>query len=109
MLEIILNIFLIINDDFVVAFKAKAHEMEGGDDRKIKFLKDNARNDYTEAENFNAPTNSKGGFMKYKKFARLEQQGMQFQLFEEIFQHYNAPQRPIVCVTPVVNGKLFEN
>jgi hypothetical protein len=109
MLEIILNIFLIIDNDFVVAFKAKAHEMEGGDDRKIKFLKDNARKDYTESENFNAPTNEKGEFMKYRKFSLLEKKGMQFQLFEEIFQHFNAPQRPIVCVTPVVDGKLFEN
>jgi len=109
MLEIILNIFLIIENDFVVAFKAKAHEMEGGDDRKIKFLKENVKGDYINAENFDAPTNSKGGFMKYKKFARLEQQGMQFHLFEEIFQHYNAPQRPVVCVTPVVDNKIIEN
>lgn len=109
MLEIILNIFLIIENDFVVAFRAKAHEMEGGDDRKINFLKGSVINDFGSAEGFEAPSNAKGEFMKYKKFARLEQQGMQYQLFEEIFAHYNVPQNPIVCVTPVVNGKIMGN
>ena len=107
MLEVILNIFLIIEYDFVIAFKVVAHEMEGGDDRKIKFLKDNVRDDYPLAESFAAPKNKHAEFMTYKKFARLEQQGMQYQLFEEIFQKFNAPQNPIVCVTPVVNGEIY--
>ena len=109
MLEIILNIFLIIENDFVVAFKAKAHEMEGGDDRKIRFLKDNVNDDFNYAEVFDAPTNAKGEYMKYKQFARLEQKGMQFQLFEEVFRRFNVPQNPIVCVTPVVDGKVLGN
>jgi hypothetical protein len=109
MLEIILNIFLIINNGFVEAFKVKAHQMEGGDDRKIKFLKDNVYTDFETAQDFYAPQNSKGEFMKYNKFAKLEKQGMQFQLFEEIFQSYEVPQNPIVCVTPVVDGKIFGN
>lgn len=107
--EIILNIFLIIENDFVTAFKAKAHQMEGGDDRKIRFLKDSVYSDFDGAGSFEAPVNEKGDFMKYKKFARLEQQGMQFQLFEEIFRFYGVPQNPIVCVTPVVNGKILGN
>ncbi len=109
MLEIILNIFLIIENDFVIAFKAKAHEMEGGDDRKIDFLKKSVWADFEDAIHFDAPSNEKGEYMKYKKFARLEQQGMQFRLFEEIFTHFNVPQNPIVCVTPVVNGKILGN
>lgn len=109
MLEVILNIFLIIENDYVVGFKAFAHEMEGGDDRKIKFLKDNVDEDYPNSIDFDAPSNKKGEYLKYKKFARLEQQGMQFQLFEEIFQHFSVPQNPIVCVTPVVNGVLYKN
>jgi len=109
MLEIILNIFLIIENDYVVGFKAKAYEMEGGDDRKIRFLKSRVRDDFESAADFSAPVNSKGEYMKYKKFARLEQQGMQYQLFEEIFAHFNVPQNPIVCVTPVSDGKIIEN
>ncbi len=109
MLEIILNIFLIIENDYVVAFRAHAHEMEGGDDRKIRFLKDNVDEDFQRANVFDAPTNKTGDFMKYNKFSRLEKQGMQYQLFEEIFQYFKAPQNPIVCVTPVVNGTLYKN
>ncbi len=37
--ETILNIYLVINDGQVVEFRAMAYEMEGGDDRKIDFLK----------------------------------------------------------------------
>lgn len=109
MLEIILNIFLIIENGLVVAFKVKAHEMEGGDDRKIKFLKENVNADFETARDFSAPQNEKGKFMKYNQFAKLEKQGMQYKLFEEIFQSYQVPQNPMVCVTPVVDGKIFGN
>lgn len=45
--------------------------------------------------------------MKYSKFSRLEQHGMQFRLFEEIFQKFDVPERPLVCVTPVVDGEIL--
>ncbi len=35
--EIILNIYLIINNGIVVEFRAVAYEREGGDDNKINF------------------------------------------------------------------------
>lgn len=107
MLEIILNIYLIINNGYVVAFRAKGYEMEGGDNNKIEFLKKHAREDFDSAYHFDAPTNKKGEFMKYNKFSRLEKQGMQFQLFEEIFQNFKLPENPLVCVTPVVDGKIL--
>lgn len=107
MLEIILNIYLIINNGYVVAFRAKGYEMEGGDNNKIEFLKKHAREDFDSAYHFDAPTNKKGEFMKYNKFSRLEKQGMQFQLFEEIFQNFKLPENPLVCVTPVVDGKII--
>jgi hypothetical protein len=106
-LEIILNIYLIINNGYVVAFRAKGYEMEGGDNNKIEFLKKHAREDFDSAYHFDAPTNKKGEFMKYNKFSRLEKQGMQFQLFEEIFQNFKLPENPLVCVTPVVDGKIL--
>lgn len=81
--------------------------MEGGDNNKIDFLKKHAREDFDSAYHFDAPTNKKGEFMKYNKFSRLEKQGMQFQLFEEIFQNFKLPENPLVCVTPVVDGKII--
>ena len=105
--EVILNIYLIINEGIVVEFRAIAYEMEGGDDNKIKFLKSKAMDDYQRSYRFDAPKNRSGKFMKYPKFAKLEKQGMQFQLFEEIFENFKVPQNPLICVTPVVDGKII--
>lgn len=105
--EIILNIYLVINNGLVEAFKAVAYEMEGGDDRKIEFLKSHARGDYPNAVVFDSPTDKNGKFMSYNRFHKLEKRGMHFQLFEEIFQRYEVAENPLVCVTPVVDGEIF--
>ena len=107
--EIILNIYLIINNGYVVEFRAASYEKEGGDDNKIRFLKSRVNEDFESAYKFDAPSNAKGNFMKYSKFARLEKQGMQFQLFEEIFSHFKVPEHPLICVTPVVDGKILNS
>ncbi|MEJ5351229.1 MAG: hypothetical protein WHS65_06530 [Melioribacteraceae bacterium] len=107
MLETILNIYIVIENDFVVAFRAKAYDVEGSDELKIKFLKENAEKDFENAYYFDAPKNKRGEFMPYRKFSKLESQGMQYQLFEEIFEKFNVPQNPLICVTPVVNGKIL--
>jgi hypothetical protein len=105
--ETILNIFLIIDNDFVRAFKAKAYEMDGSDEDKIKFLKERAKEDFDSSFQFDAPRNKKGVFMTYKKFSKVEAQGMQYQLFEEIFEKFKVPEKPLICVTPVVNGEVW--
>jgi hypothetical protein len=105
--EIILNIYLIINNGFVISFRAMAYEREGGDDNKIKFLKSRVNEDFNSAYKFDAPQNAKGEFMKYSKFSKLEKRGMQFQLFEEIFSHFDVAEHPLICVTPVVDGKIL--
>ena len=107
MLENILNIWLIINNGFVVGFRAMAYEMEGGDDNKIKFLKEKAKEDFNSSYRFEAPKNKKDEFMTYKKFSSLEKHGMQYQLFEEIFEKFGVPDKPLICVTPVVDGKIL--
>ena len=81
--------------------------MEGGDDRKIEFLKTHAKDDYLKATNFDAPSDENGQFMNYKKFHKLEKRGMHFQLFEDIFQKFGVAENPLICVTPVVDGKIY--
>lgn len=105
--ETIANIFLIINNGYVESFKAKAYEAEGADEDKIEFLKRNAKPDFNSAYHFDAPQNKRGDFMKYNKFAKLEKQGRQYELFEEIFQKFQLPEKPLICVTPVVDGKII--
>lgn len=105
--ETILNIYLIIDKGKVVEFKAKAYEKEGFDDEKIQYLKANARKDFNGAYVFEAPINKRGEFMAYNKFAKLEGQGMHYELFEEIFTKFKVPENPLICVTPVVDGKII--
>ncbi len=104
--EIILNIYLVINNGLVTEFRAIAYEKEGGDDRKIEFLKSRAKEDYSKAYVFDAPRDKEGRLMSYKKFHKFEKRGMHFQLFEEIFSKFNVPEHPLICVTPVVDGKI---
>jgi hypothetical protein len=106
-LEIILNIFLIIEKGFVISFKSIAYEMDGTDETKIEYLKNNAKEDYSKAIIFNAPQNKNKEFMSYNKFHKLEKNGMQYRLFEEIFEKFKTPENPIVCVTPVVDGEIW--
>lgn len=105
--ETILNIYLIIENDYVVAFKAKAYESDEGDQEKIDLLKKRAREDFNSAYHFDAPTNKDDEFMPYKSFAKLEKRGMHFSLFEEIFEKFDVPENPLVCVTPIVDGEFY--
>ena len=105
--EIILNIYLIINNGIVEEFRVVSYEIEGGDDGKIEFLKSHAKEDYSKAIIFNAPSDENGKFMSYSKFHKLEKRGMHVQLFEEIFTKFEVVQNPLICVTPVVDGEVY--
>jgi hypothetical protein len=105
--ETILNIYLIIDNNLVTAYKCKAYEHNGSDDDKIKFLKEHAKRDFSTSYHFDAPQNRRGEFMPYKKFAKIESQGLQYKLFEEIFQKFSIPEKPLICVTPVVDGEVW--
>jgi endonuclease IV len=105
--ETILNIYLIIDKNFVTAFKCKAYEQEGSDEEKIRFLKDHAKDDFSSAFHFDAPQNKNGEFMSYKKFSKIESQGLQYKLFEEIFRKFGVPEKPLICVTPVVDSEVW--
>lgn len=105
--EIILNIYLIINSGIVEEFRVVSYEHDGGDDRKIEFLKIHAKADFGKSIYFDAPSDKNGKFISYNKFHKLEKRGMHFQLFEEIFQRFGVAENPMVCVTPVVDGEVY--
>jgi hypothetical protein len=107
--EVILNIYLVIDNGNVVEFRVVAYEQEGGDDNKIKFLKKHAAEDFSRSYHFDAPYDKSGNFMSYNKFAKLEKRGRQFELFEEIFSNFKVSENPLICVTPVVDGKILSN
>ena len=107
MQETIVNIYLVINDELVTGFKAKAYKQIGTDEEKINFLKRNAKSDFDSAYVFEAPVDRQGKFMPYNRFAKLEKQGMHYKLFEEIFTEFEVPDKPLICVTPIVNGEFY--
>ena len=102
-----MNIYLIIQNGLVTEFRAKGYESDEGDQEKITFLKSRARSDFKSAYKFDAPVNRKMEFMPYNKFAKLEERGMHFELFEEIFTKFEVPENPLICVTPVVDGEIL--
>ncbi|MCZ7601566.1 MAG: hypothetical protein QY331_11020 [Melioribacteraceae bacterium] len=107
MLETIVNIYLIIQKDFVTGFKALSYKQSGTDEEKIIFLKKSAKEDFESAILFEAPVDKKGQYMPYSRFAKLEKQGMHYRLFEEIFTEFNVPDKPLICVTPIVDGEFY--
>lgn len=107
MIETILNIYLIIENGFVIEFRANAYEIGGDDEDKIKYLKKRVEVDFSMAYKFDAPSDKYGRFMKYHKFAKLEDRGKHPDLYSEIFEKFNISERPLICVTPVVNGKIM--
>lgn len=105
--ETILNIYLVINDGLITEFRAKAYQISGNDDEKIHFLKSKAEEDFYSAQIFQSPIDKNGKKMSFNKFYKLEKQGLQFRLFEDIFDYFNVPENPLVCVTPVLDGKIL--
>ncbi|MFA6978523.1 MAG: hypothetical protein WC209_04280 [Ignavibacteriaceae bacterium] len=109
MTEKILNLYLVIEQGVIEEFRAYSYEADGSDEEKISLLKTNAANDFHSSFKFDAPVSNAGKKMKYKQFSRLEKQGKQFLLFEEIFQKFQVPDSPLVCLTPVVDGKILSS
>jgi hypothetical protein len=104
--ETILNIYLIIENGYVIEYRANAYEIDGDDEDKIKYLKGMVKEDFSRAYKFDAPSDKYGRFMKYHKFTKLEDRGKHPNLYEEIFNQFEISERPLICVTPVVDGKI---
>ncbi len=107
--ETILNIYLIINNNAVEEFRAVSYKKDGTDNEKIEYLISRVETDFSNSFRFDAPRNAKGKFMDYGKFYKLEKKGRHFELFENIFSTFDIPEKPLVCVTPVVDGKIINN
>ncbi len=83
--EIILNIYLVINNGLVEEFRVVSYEMEGGDDRKIEFLKAHAKEDYPKALCLmHLDKNEK--FMSYKNFTNWKNEECIFNCLKKSFK-----------------------
>ncbi|MFH0734274.1 MAG: hypothetical protein V1773_08230 [bacterium] len=107
MKEKIVNIYLVINNNFIKEFRASQYLLNGTDEEKVNYLMEKAAADFETAVVFEAPVDKKGNYMKYKSFSKLAKRGMEHQLFEDIFEDFGLPEKPLICVTPVVDGKII--
>ena len=116
MKEVILNLFLIINDDNLIEkIGAVAHEMDGDDNDKMSYLGVSVEKDLKNIKIFELPKNfhvvdverniRKERCISYGTFCELSRVGDE-RIFEEIYEYYKAPQSPLRCITPVKNGKI---
>ena len=82
---------------------------------KLAFLKNQFVADFKKAIRILIPnrylienevTGERINALKYEKFRVLMQMNLHMQVFEEIFQSFNASATPLFCMTPVVEGEL---
>lgn len=108
MIEKIVNIYLIIDGNYITELKAIAYEIDGNDNEKIEFLKSQAKSDLNRAINFDIPQSNKGELMTYREFNKLAKYGTEYKLFERIFEYFELPENPLICVNPIVNGEIIK-
>lgn len=113
-METVFNIFTICNDEVIEYIGFKAHELEGNDEEKIKFLQENVESDSENLEYIKIPESfklTKGGnetigAITIESYNTLNHNGTLSVLFEPIFQIYEVSQTPLFVVTFLVNSEI---
>lgn len=115
MTEKTFNLFIFVKNDIIYELGVVVHEQEGTDQEKLAFLQSQTMTDLKKAIRFLIPsryliedevTGKTINALKYEKFRTLTQMNLHTQVFEEIFQSFNASQTPLFCLTPVIDGEL---
>ncbi|NUN08336.1 MAG: hypothetical protein HUU54_04090 [Ignavibacteriaceae bacterium] len=104
--EIVLNIYLDIDDGRIKNFRAASYRIDGSDEEKVNFLRSKVEEDYSSSYKFDAPQDERGGLMTWKSFEKLRKRNLEIGLFEEIFSEFGVPDEPLILVTPVIDGKV---
>jgi len=116
MKEKLFNLFLVIEDAIIQQIGAVCHEKDGTDEQKTKFLQSQVNDDLKNAKIYSLPkryvmitkkSSGTSGSISYDSFEQLGATGKQLEMFEEVFEDLGASQNPLVCITPIVNGKLL--
>ena len=113
--EKIFNLFIFVENDIIYELGVSVHELEGTDQEKLVFLQSQVNADFKKAIRVPVPdryliedssTNETIAALRYERFRMLAQMNLQMQVFEEIFQSFNASGNPLFCLTPVAEGQL---
>lgn len=113
-LETVFNLYVYSNIDLITEVGVVIHRCAGCDDEKVKFLQENVKNDFENAQKFELPANFQikiNGVTRqgidYKSYRDLCNEGHGLLIFDTVFQYFNASINPLVVVTPVKNGVIF--
>lgn len=98
MKEIVYNLFLFVESDYVVAIGAVEHELPGSDNQRIAELQTAV------AEDAKRTSRRPITPFPWDTYVALQRLGKSLEIFEEVFMEMNAPQDPLVVVTPIVDG-----
>jgi hypothetical protein len=114
MRERVFNLYLYIDSDLITELGAVAYDSEGTDPAKLRFLQSRAPLDYASARRAPVPVRylrlERGqqepvAALRYEAYLWLSRLGRHLEVFEELFEELAAPPAPLVCITPVVDGR----
>ncbi len=113
MLETAYNLFLYVEGDALTGIGVAMHRLDGSDSEKIAYLQGCVDADFSGAARHPLPTQNirawlglnSGAEITFDMFSYLSRTGKAMRVFEELLRDVGAPESPLMCVTPIVNGK----
>ena len=102
------NLFLYTDGTYVTELGVVVHEIDGSDEEKMELLRNSVNEDYLKADIATIRScmiGTSDGKLKYSSYMALARVGRSFEVFEELFARYNAPQNPLCCITPIIGGE----
>ena len=108
MKERVFNCFLYTDGEKISQLGVAVHEMDGSDEEKMEFLRRSVSSDCLIADIANVRSCTVGtsdGIFKYSSYMAMVRAGRSMEVFEEFFARHDAPESPLCCITPIVNGE----
>jgi hypothetical protein len=111
--ETAVNLFLYVESDVINGLGAVAHALDGDDHEIVAFLQSRVAVDAPQATRYPLPVPAIKSWLgidaqeglSFEVFSYLARTGNALRLFEGPLQDLKAPERPLVCITPIVDGK----
>ena len=113
MSETVANLFLYVEGEVIKGLGAVAHDLYGDDREIVAFLQGRAAVDASRAARYPLPVacikswlgiDAEQG-LSFEVYSYLARTGNALRLFEGPLQDFKAPEKPLVCITPIVDGK----
>ena len=108
MQEEIFNLFVFTDGKYIDKIGYITHLHDGTDEEKLNLLRNSVSSDYQIAKTIDinyCHFGTSNGRFKYSTYQAMCRAGRNLEIFEEVFQVYDASTTPLACTTVIVNGK----